>query len=393
VHRAWRSPTLDGQIYAEPLVWKNLVIVATESDTVYGIDAANGQVIWTQRIGIPVPLSRLHCGNIDPEGVTATPAIDPTTGRVFVLEETLSNNAVTHQLVALDANTGSIVFQQFADPAGMNAIDQQERSALLVTNGRVYAAYGGLYGDCGSYHGWVVSTSTSGGSLNAYQVPTRNEGAIWAPGGPVQTGSGNLLVATGNGASTGAYDFGNSVIELTPGLTVADHFAPTNWAFDNAHDLDLGSTSPQLLSFGLIFQVGKTTEGYLLDANRFGGIGGQLYQAPTCYVMGGADAGDTTDIYVPCTNDGLKDIRVSKTASGASFAIAWTAPVTGSPIVAGGYIWLMDGTTLYALSPTTGQIAQQVAMGTSPARFATPSVGDGLLIVGTGNTVQAFSGT
>lgn len=394
LHRAWVSPTLDGQIYAEPLVWHNLVIVATENDTVYGIDAATGKPVWSQHLGTPVPLSRLKCGNIDPLGITATPAIDPTNGRLFVVAETLAGNAVTHQLAALDPATGQIVFQQPDDPPGLNAVDQQQRSALLVADGRVYASYGGLFGDCGSYHGWVVAASTSGpGPLSAYQVPTENQGAIWSPGGPVQDSSGAIVVATGNGASTGAYDYGNSVIKLSPTLAVTDNFAPTDWAADNAADRDVGSTSPQLLASDLIFQVGKTKEGFLLDANRLGGIGGQIYHAPVCFVISGGNAGSGTDVYVPCSDGGLKDVRVARTPSGASFAVAWTAPVTGSPIVAGGYVWVMHGKTLYGLDPTSGRVAQKASLGATPDHFATPAAGHGLLVAGVGNTVLAFSGS
>lgn len=394
LHRSWMSPRLDGQIYAEPLVWRNVVIVATENDTVYALDAATGRPVWSQHLATPVPLAQLPCGNIDPEGITATPAIDPSDGRLFVVEETLSGNTVTDRLAALDAATGHVVFQESDVPSGMQATDQQERSALLVANGRVYAAYGGLFGDCGTYHGWVVTAPTSGpGPLGAYQVPTDNQGAIWAPGGPVLDHSGDVVVATGNGASTSAYDYGNSVIKLSSTLAVTDHFAPTDWAADNAQDRDLGSTSPQLLSSNLIFQIGKSKEGYVLDANRLGGIGGQLYHAPVCFVVGGADAGSGPDVYVPCTDGGLKDVRVTSTTSGAAFTIAWTAPVTGSPIVAGGYLWVMDGTSLYGLSPASGQVAQRLSLGATPNHFATPSVGDGLLVAATGNTVEAFSGS
>src|SRR5581483_341257 len=44
IHQAWVSPALDGKVYASPLVWQGLVIVATESDTVYGLHATDGTV-------------------------------------------------------------------------------------------------------------------------------------------------------------------------------------------------------------------------------------------------------------------------------------------------------------------------------------------------------------
>jgi outer membrane protein assembly factor BamB len=37
---------LSGEIYAQPLVYKGVVIVATEADMVYGIKASTGQILW-----------------------------------------------------------------------------------------------------------------------------------------------------------------------------------------------------------------------------------------------------------------------------------------------------------------------------------------------------------
>ncbi len=42
--RAWTSPTLDGQLYGEPLVSDGRVFVASENDTVYALSAATGRV-------------------------------------------------------------------------------------------------------------------------------------------------------------------------------------------------------------------------------------------------------------------------------------------------------------------------------------------------------------
>src|SRR5215475_2769681 len=42
--RAWTSPTLDGQLYGEPLVIGDRVYVATEDDTVYALSAATGAI-------------------------------------------------------------------------------------------------------------------------------------------------------------------------------------------------------------------------------------------------------------------------------------------------------------------------------------------------------------
>src|SRR5581483_9231330 len=42
---AWRT-TLDGAVYGQPLLVGNLVIVATENDSLYGLEGASGRVVW-----------------------------------------------------------------------------------------------------------------------------------------------------------------------------------------------------------------------------------------------------------------------------------------------------------------------------------------------------------
>ena len=70
-------PHFRGHLYAQPLYWQpsgsalGSLIVATESNDVYAIDAHSGNQIWTRSLGRPVPLSTQPCGNIDPLGSPA----------------------------------------------------------------------------------------------------------------------------------------------------------------------------------------------------------------------------------------------------------------------------------------------------------------------------------
>src|SRR5205807_7268880 len=83
---AWNRQ-LDGAVYAEPLVVRGHVIVATEGNSLYSLDARSGQVQWHTNFGSPVPLSTLPCGNVDPLGITGTPVYDPVTNLVFAVAE------------------------------------------------------------------------------------------------------------------------------------------------------------------------------------------------------------------------------------------------------------------------------------------------------------------
>jgi outer membrane protein assembly factor BamB len=252
-----------------------------------------------------------------------------------------------------------------------------------------------LDGDCGQYHGWVVAAAAANGQARAaYQVPTQREGAIWAPAGPAIDSAGNLFVATGNGSATAAFDYGNAVIKLSPDLHVLDWFAPTNWAELNRTDLDLGSISPLLLPDGLIFEIGKSGEGYLLRADHLGQIGGQAFAGPVCaggYGAFGSTAFSGSSIYVPCRN-GIVALHLGA----GSFSTAWTGAFSApdSPVVAGGVVWAVDPArgTLVGLDTTTGASRFQIALPSSAGglpHFIAPTVVANTVYVAAGRAVLA----
>jgi outer membrane protein assembly factor BamB len=379
--RLWSRP-VDGAVYAEPLVVGGRVIVATENDSVFAFDAASGARLWGVHLATPVSGGSLPCGNIDPSGITGTPVADPRTQTLYVV---VYRSGFRHALVALDLRSGAVRWQRPIDPPGGNYTTQQQRSALALSRGRVYVSYGGLYGDCGRYHGWVVGAPASGpvGPLVTYRVPSENEGAIWAPPGPAVDGAGNLLVATGNGSSS-SFDYGNAVIRLSPALRATSFFAPPNSGALSESDTDLGSTGPLLLPGARAFIAGKSGVGYLLDAANLGGIGDGLATIQIGPAFGGdAYAGGT--IFVP-TVDGIVAVAVR----GDSLSVAWRqGAATQSPIVAGDAVWAIGGDTLYQLDRRTGRVASRASIGTS-AHFATPAASGGRIYVAADGRIQAF---
>ncbi len=384
--RAW-STRLDGAVYAEPLVVGGRVLVATEGDSLYSLDANTGQVQWHTKIGSPIPLSQLPCGNIDPLGITGTPVYDPATGLVFAVAEV---GGPTHVLVGVDVKSGQVKVRRVVDPAGTDPTPHQQRSALVLSMGMVYIAFGGLYGDCGNYHGWVVASRTNGsGPLLTYQVPTTREAGIWAPPGPAVDASGHLYVSVGNGeATSGAWDHSDSVLRLSPTLHLEDGFAPQQWQQDNAGDADLGSMGPVLLPGGLVFADGKSGLGYLLHANALGGVGGQALVQSVCHAYGGAALVGSV-LFVPCTS-GLQQVKVGP---GVRLTLGWQAPgqVTGSPTVGGHTVYSLDpGGTLYALDINSGNVRATVSVGAT-SRFATPTLSSGHVFVGTLTGVVAVA--
>ena len=383
----WKQ-SLDGAVYAEPLVVGGRVIVATEHDTLYALDAHSGQIAWHTNVATPVPLSDLPCGNVDPLGITGTPVYDPQTGLAFAVAEI---QGPAHILVGVDVKTGEVKVRRIVDPPGANVQTQQQRAALALYEGRVYVAFGGLYGDCGDYHGLVVASRTDGmGTLLTYQVPSPREAGIWAPPGPVIDGQGNLYVSVGNGAVTqGSWDHSDSVLRLSPTLQLEDGFAPQSWQSENASDLDLGSLGPVLLPNGLIFAHGKSGQGYLLHADHLGGVGGQIHSMSLCTAgaYGGAAVSGQV-AFIPCA-DGLREIRLD---TNSSLVSGWQAPqqVTGSPVIGGNTVYSLDpgGGTLYALAAATGAVRATISVGAA-TRFATPALFQNSIFVGTETGVVA----
>jgi outer membrane protein assembly factor BamB len=396
--RVWTSPTLDGQLFGEPLVFGDRVYVATQDDTVYALSAATGAIAWSARLGTPVPSALLSCSNINPiVGITGTPVIDPARHEIFVVADVLTNGKPAHMLVGLNTDSGQVELSQDVDPPGQPPANALQRTGLTLDRGRVYFGFGGNAEDCGFYRGRLASVPESGGTPRFFTVdpqPGDMHGAIWMGGAaPAVDGNGNLWVATGNGSvSSGrqAYDYSDSVLEISPSLHLLQFFAPANWRVDNSDDLDM-TTEPVLLPDGQVILAGKSSVVYLLDGRHLGGIGKQqakLSPACTTNIDGGStDAGMT--VYLPCLG-GI--IAVKATRSPPALRLLWTTSVGGGPpILAGGLVWTIgQNGKLYGLDPATGKIRQQAAIGAPANHFPTPGIGADLLLAPSARNVIAF---
>jgi outer membrane protein assembly factor BamB len=385
LRRTWESPGLDGAIYAEPLFVGNQVFAATEGNTVYALDATTGQVQWQTNLGQPVPRSELPCGNIDPTGITSTPVVDSARGLVYVVPFLMPAH---HELVALDLATGAERFRRPIDPPGRDPKVEQQRSALSLVGDQVLVAYGGLFGDCGNYKGFVIGAPADGsGDLTTYEVPAARAAAIWAPPGPV-VDNNSVLVATGNSIGSSDPDLSNSVLRLSlPALQLQDSWTARNRDELSRSDTDLGSTSPVPVGNGLVFVVGKEGVGYLMHADRLGGTGGEVFSGPVCAGYGGT-AWKAPLLFVPCRNE-LVALRIE----GEQFSVAWRKAGinAGSPIVTGDTVWSidLDAGQLHAYGAADGLDQTSMAVGDA-ANFATPAAGNGLVVVGADRRVIAF---
>jgi outer membrane protein assembly factor BamB len=395
----WISPSLNGELYGEPLVEGNAIYVATETNYVYALSSSTGHVLWSHQVAPPVPSSALPCGDIVPDvGITGTPVIEPARHELFVLADEMLSGHPHHVLVGLDLANGALKLRRDVDPAGSDPAALLQRTGLTLDRGRIVFAMGGNYGDCASYRGSVISVAESGANQETFTVDNRpgdSQGAIWMGGAaPVVDSSGNVWVSTGNGSvhSGGqAYDDSDGVLELSWSMHLAQYFAPSDWPANNAADLDM-STAPVLLGTSQVLLAGKSGIAYLLNKGHLGGIGHDETSLSVCNANidgGSATVGST--VFLPCES-GLVAVRVGP---GARLRVLWRASAsTGPAIYAAGLVWTIgqDG-VLYGLSPSSGAIHQSANVGNVINHFPTPSVGDGLLLVPTANHVVAFAAT
>jgi outer membrane protein assembly factor BamB len=383
VARSWTA-AVDGAVYAQPLVVGSEVIVATENDSVYALDASTGAVRWSRHLATPVPAG-LPCGNILPSGITGTPVADPATGLMWVVTFT-SQPTYQHTLWELNLATGRTIWQRPVDVTGSDPKAQQERGALVLLGSRVYVPFGGLYGDCSDYKGRVVGAPVSGsGPLVSFTTPNQRQAGIWAPAGEAVR-DGSLYVATGNGMPYDQVDDSDSVLRLSQDLTVESRFTPANFEALSADDQDLGSTAPALLPGDLIFQVGKQGVGYVLDGTRLGGTGGELTSSDVCEGGFGGDAVDGGTVVFSCYNS-LHAIQVTPGTDGAapSLQVRWSVThiSPGPPIIAGGVVWdvsrsgtlsgyrLSDGKSVFS-APTARVVTDFPSLSASGSRLLVP---------------------
>ncbi len=391
----WKA-SVDGQVYAEPLSFKGSVFVATENDTLYSLSASTGAIQWTLHLGTPANSTAppYVCDGAGPDiapsvGITGTPVIDPTSGNLYL---TALTGGQGYALYAIDLQTGHLQWALPISPSGFNYLAQEQRGALTLANGLVYVPFGGFSWDCSTPYGWLVALSANGnGTEYSFQTTTTNEADIWAPEGASVDSSGFVYVVTGNSYYNSTYNYADSVLKLTPHLSLVSYFAPSNWAYLGPNDLDQDTTGATLLPGNLIFSIGKSGVGYLLNASNLGGVGGQLFDASVCGSTWGSTAYAAGIVYVPCP-DGLHALAIHGGAH-PTFTSLWnsTGYFAGPPIIADGAVWTSDiyNGTLFALNPLTGTGVASISLG-SFEHFTTPSVAGDFVVIAADETIYAL---
>lgn len=425
------STAVDGWVFAQPLYMSgltvnsathNVVFVATEHDSVYAFDADTaGAALWKQsflKTGVTtVPQANVG-STIFPEiGITGTPVIDPATGTLYVVAETLESGKYFHRLHALDVTTGSEKFggPVVIQPSGFASKEQLQRPGLTLANGNVYVSLGSQ-GDIGSYHGWVIAYSaTTLAQVAAWNdSPGGVQGGIWSSGAaPSVDSNGNLYISSGNGSFNGTTQFSMSIVKLSPSLTVLDWFTPWNAVVESKSDEDLGSGGVLVVpdQSGAypheLIECGKLPQVYVLNRDNLGHqlstSDSQLIQELSG-VVGGGPGTQSPDscfmtpayweqnLYIIANNDVIKQFTLDPSTGLMSttpvekgsfeFVFPGGQPVTSSDGSSNGIVWAIDASgKLHAFDATNVSTTLYTSGTLVPEKFAVPTVVNGKVFV------------
>jgi hypothetical protein len=310
---------LDDQVDAQPLVVPGLatvggnstqghdvVYVATENNTVYGIDAVTGAVLAQRNLGTPVSWPSDCIQNGPNVGIMGTPVIVlgpvPT---MYLVTYTVEAGADVYRIHALNITTLADVVPSVVVTAShqltngslftFNPASQRQRPGLLAANGNIYVGFGSHCDfNAATSRGWILgwqqNTLTP---LAANVVPntlsTSPENyflsSVWMSGyGLAADSNGNVYAATGNSDPQGTSysttnNLANSVIKLSSDLsTILDFFTPYWEAYLDKYDGDLSSGGVMVVppqpgpTPNLLTADGKDGTMFLLNAQALGGF-------------------------------------------------------------------------------------------------------------------------
>jgi len=272
---------------------KDLLFIHGANDTLFALDANNGQVAWQKSFTNPnkstAPIRDWLC----PKTPNATPTIDKTRGIVFFL----TNDGVLRGLNLADG-------AERLAPTPMVAPFARAWSLNLIDN-VIYSPSGRACGEITDKTSLEYTAAMSGlrragagplldaSAVNAADVHDlahpvvthfftsgARPAAPWGRGGVVRAPGGVVLETSDGRYDPAAGDFSESVLKVAPrAARLMDSYTPSNWMDNLMHDLS-GSSNPVVFNFaGKTLLAVSQKEGVLriLDTNN---LGGQNHMTP-----------------------------------------------------------------------------------------------------------------
>jgi PQQ-like domain len=367
----------------------DVFFVTTSYGITVAVDASSGRILWRFK-------PRGYSSWAGTDRITnSSPIADPN--RRYIYAEA-PNGRVYKLTVASGRPAWSVSITKLPSREKLG-------TALNLSRGLVIATTGGYLGDAPPYQGHVVTITRRGRTVHVWNslcsdrhrliTPSscpESDSAIWARSGAVVVpGSGNLLVATGNGRFDGRRYWGDSALMLTPNASrLLHHWTPRNQAELNAGDVDLGSTAPAVLTSTLAAQSGKDGIIHLLRlpglGGTFGRTGGELQ---TIQAPGGSGVFTTMAVWL---SGGTVRMFVGNSSgvwgyvlNGGRLQVAWRRGDTGtSPVLAGGLLYVYDPNGgLNVFNPATGAVVGHLPAG--GGHWESPIVTDGRIALPEGD--------
>ena len=339
---------------------RDVLIVETTYGKVIAIDAGTGAKLWEYT---PSDIaSYAGTGQV----TTATPTADPDRAYVY----TTSPDGYVHKLAVASGRE----VRSGGWPVRVTLLPSHEKLASppSIDGSSLIVVTDGYFGDAPPYQGHVVKIDRASGRIEAVfntlcadehkliepSTCPQSDSAIWGRGGAVIEPNGDILVATGNGASSSSDPFdgrlywSDSVLELSPNLQLLHNWTPSNQLQLTRQDADLGSTAPALLPGDLAVQGGKSGVLALLNLQALDGTTG-----PASAKLGGElqdiNAPGPTEVFSqPAVWTGRAGtyVFVSDGAGTSAYVlrgrrldVAWNDSTPGtSPVVAGGLLYVYD---------------------------------------------------
>jgi len=329
---------VDGKVDAQPLYIssiqlrgvgrKNVVIIATEHDSVYAFDADSGTLCWQVSLlgDNEVPSDKRGCDQITPEiGISATPVItresdNPGTIYLVAMSKKIGKTKTVyhqrlHALSLADGSEteGSPVEIEASFPGKgpgndgsrhviFNPADYKEAAALLIDNNVIYTTWAS---HCALEHytGWIIGYHVSSlaklrvlnvnpnGRPTSLILPDGSGGSFWGRGAGLSADNDGFLYGLTEEGPFGELsaegfpkngDYGDTFLKLsTRELDVVDYFTPYNQGQDGGNDIDLGSGGTLILpeittASGQIVHLavgaGKDGNIYVVNRDRMGKV-------------------------------------------------------------------------------------------------------------------------
>jgi hypothetical protein len=349
---------------------KGVFIAVSSTNNVYALDETTGASVWTHTIGPPSTGGGCDASQL---GIRGTPIIDMATRTIYVAGGMGPGTTSRFEVHALSVDDGTlrpggwpVVIDGKISSGGLAfaAAPHNQRGALSLVGGILYVPFGGLVGDCGPYHGWVVAIDTKNPANVGAWATRGNGGAIWAAGGMASDGNG-VFAPTGNANGAPATNQDSESIVRVTGMGAvdrnADMFTPADWRAIDAGDDDIGATSTVFIDV-----PGATPSSYVVGASKVG----HVYFVNT-KMMGQA----VEHVVAGKTHSMRTGLAAYRSSMGTHVAMTVDRNATSCPMAAGGTVLMSVLVTPGApIVPKTLWCYDLVQLGTGCGQTSAPIV-------------------